>query len=322
MSKTTPMSSKPRVGISQCLTGDPVRYDGQHKRNDFLMALLSDHVTFVRFCPEVGMGMSVPRPRIQLVNHRGDIRLCAEHDETQDYTDDMQAYVDTQSETIDGIHGIILKSRSPSCGISQVEIKWGNAQTGLYGSGLFAHHLLKNWPLLPMLQETDLQQPTLRENFLVRLYVFWRWCNLFSTNLTKSAVIDFHTRHKMLLFAHNESIYRRLGTTVAEMPAVLNAQFASYYLQQLMQALEQGSNLPKQVNVMQHAAGYLHKYLSVTERARLNESIHAYRLQQVARDEPLKVFHQLLHHYPVPYLSQQYYFYPYPNDLASPTKGF
>ncbi len=204
-----------RIGVSGCLLGQQVRFDGNHKRNDYIVEKLKNHFDLVSFCPEVAIGMGVPRPPIQLVWQDEAIHARGVEQPELDVTEPLTGYFDSVREQIEPLIGYIFKQGSPSCVISGVRLH-GNESGSGSTAGLFAARPLAAFPQLPVEEEIRLSDPRLRENFLIRLFVQGRWHDLFTAGFSFNALLEFHSRHKMLLLAHDEATYRRLGRWLAE----------------------------------------------------------------------------------------------------------
>lgn len=304
-----------RMGISSCLLGQVVRYDGQHKRDDFICDKLGRYAEFLPVCPEVAIGLGVPRPPIQLRIINGTIHVQGVKDASQDVTTALHHYAVELLPQLDDISGYIFKSRSPSCGLHGVAVYDETGVVVAESGGFFASSLRQALPLLPMAEEGDLQQPLLRENFLDQLFTFHRWREFCAAGMTSQALVDFHRRHKFLLQAHDEIAYRQLGQLVGAAGVGDITERCHTYITALMQALRQPASTGGHVNVLQHIAGFLKKSLTTHEKARLAGLIEDYRHQGGTRREPLAYLQRLLQYYPDAYLAEQYYLNPYPDEL-------
>ncbi|NQD37124.1 DUF1722 domain-containing protein [Permianibacter sp. IMCC34836] len=309
-------AQKPVVGISTCLLGEPVRYDGAHKRDDYLTGVLSTHFDYRPYCPEVGIGLGVPRPPIQLINIDGAIRVRGVREPERDFTDALHQFADRQLPSQRTLSGYVLKSKSPSCGMERVKVHGAKGGLPQHSSGAYAARLLQNLPLLPVEEEGRLHDPVLRENFIVRVYAYARWQALRASHPSKADIIAFHTRHKLLLLAHNEAAYRRLGRMVAELKGPLSAHWLDAYANEFMAALKRKASRKRHTNVLQHIAGYFKRTLDAADRDELATLIDDYRLEKVPLIVPLTLLQHHLRKQPDAYLNQQLYFAPYPTELG------
>src|SRR5690554_3185475 len=261
-----------KVGISSCLVGQKVRYDGGHKASDFCQNDLNELVQFMPLCPEVGIGLPVPRPTIRLEG-LGGIDIRAVMTKTgEDITDKLRQFADTRRQSLSELSGYVLCAKSPSCGMERVRLyKAGEKENRKEGVGIFAQRLKELEPALPMEEDGRLNDPHLRENFVLRLFVYAEWKNL-PHPLTKQSLYNFHTRHKLLLLAHNQPQYRALGKRLGELEA-LDSSFAQEYIVQVMAALAEPASKANHTNVLQHVQGYFKKSLSSLEREELAQLI-------------------------------------------------
>ena len=231
-------SSKPRIGVSACLAGEPVRYDGAHKRDDYVANTLAALFDLVPICPEVGIGMPVPRPPIHLVKTDLGIRALGVDDPTLDMTDALNDYYEEILPLLHGISGYILKSESPSCGMAHVGLyDWQGDSLNAFATGIFAARLMAIRPLLPVEDEERLNKPDLRENFINRVFVYQRWQELVTGRASRDDLKLFHADHSDLLMAHDKAGYRRLSRIVAEAGKAPLVAALGDYAQELMGTL-------------------------------------------------------------------------------------
>ena len=220
MSKTESHPHTIRIGISSCLLGQEVRYDGGHKRNAYILNSLGDYFEFVPFCPEMAIGLGAPRPPMRLVKREDGVHAVGTQDPTMDNTEALRDYAFEVSGHSGDITGYILKKDSPSCGMERVRVFDKNNVPARTGSGIYAATLMECLPNMPFEEEGRLMDPVLRENFIERVFVYYRWQQMLHEGLTPAALIDFHSRHKFNLLAHDEPAYRRLGQLVADASVV------------------------------------------------------------------------------------------------------
>jgi len=303
------------VGVSSCLLGEQVRYDGGHKHNGFLTETLARYFEFVPYCPELAIGLGVPRPPIRLVSTGEGIRARGTKDPALDVTDRLAAYGARVASRSRHLCGYILKKGSPSCGMERVKVypeKGGN--TGK-GRGLYAAALMERLPSLPVEEEGRLMDPVLRENFIERVFVLHRWNTAMRQGVTPRRLVEFHTGHKFALLAHDEPSYRRLGQLVARAGAAPVRELAAEYLADLMQALARPATRRRHANVLNHLAGFFKKKLDALDRAELKEVIDRYREGLVPLVVPVTLLKHHLRRHPDPYLAGQHYLDPHPAEL-------
>jgi len=300
------------IGISSCLLGQNVRFDGGHKRDSYITGTLSEYFDFQPICPEVGIGLGTPRPTIHLVKIENEVHCVGIKDPEMDVTERLRNYAEHQKELLDGLCGYILKKDSPSCGMERVKVYVG-AQPHKDGVGIYAREMMKNHPLLPVEEEGRLGDAGLRENFIQRVYVLHRWKTMLDEGLTPAGLTKFHARHKLIIMSHED--YRDLGQLLAGVTKTNITQVAEQYILQLMTALKKVASRKNHVNVLQHIQGYLKKDLSADDKAELCEVIERYRNGYVPLIVPLTL---LKHHFrktPDPYIEESYYMSPYPHEL-------
>ena len=303
-----------RVGISACLLGEKVRYDGGHKRADFCTEVLSGYFQFVPLCPEVAIGLGVPRPTIRLVQQGSDIRVQSA-DGALDVTEPLKAYGLKKSAELTDLSGYIFCAKSPSCGMERVRL-YGDGGGSKSGVGIYAHTLMQALPLLPVEEDGRLNDPHLRENFVMRVYAYHEWQQLLASGLSRGALVAFHSRYKYLLLAHHPGAYKELGRYLGAMAQWPLEHVAERYGAGLMSALKQRASRKNHANVLQHLQGYFKKQLTPAQKAELHESIDNYRRGILPLLAPMTLLRHYLREYPNDYLQQQVYFSPYPQELA------
>lgn len=281
------------VGVSSCLLGEQVRYNGGHKRDKYVAEALSEHFQLLPFCPEVAVGLGVPRTPIRLTKtEAGATRAVAIDDPARDVSDALHRYGVEVSRTHPALSGYIFKARSPSCGMERVKV-YGRDGTRVDRSrGLYAGAIIKERPLLPVEEEGRLNDAGLRENFLERVFVYHRWQCLDAVGLTRAALVRFHSEHKFLIMAHDQDALRELGRIVAN-PEESIATTAAAYIEKLMQALSRLASRGNQANALQHLAGFLKNTIDSDARAELAGAIDGYR----SGDLPIIVPLTLLRHH-------------------------
>jgi uncharacterized protein YbgA (DUF1722 family)/uncharacterized protein YbbK (DUF523 family) len=306
------MMKKIPIGISSCLLGEQVRFDGGHKCDAYIVGTLSEYFEFHPFCPEVAIGLGIPRPTIHLVKIGNAIRCVGVKDPELDVTDRLRDVAEQQKECHAGLCGYILKKDSPSCGMERVKVYTGN-QPHRSGFGIYAQAMMSNNPLLPVEEEGRLGDPGLRENFIQRVFVLYRWHQLLAEGLSVQRLTRFHAHHKLIIMSHAD--YHGMGQLLAGLTKDNLLQIAERYILQLMSTLKTVVNRSNHVNVLQHIQGYLKKELSADDKAELCEVIERYRGGEIPLIVPLTL---LKHHFrksPDPYIEESYYMSPYPQEL-------
>lgn len=311
---TTP-SAPIRIGVSACLLGQEVRYDGGHKHNAYLTGSLARYFEFVPFCPEVSIGLGIPRAPIRLEARHDEVRAVGVRDPDLDVTDALLAYGSAVADAHRDLSGYIFKKGSPSCGLERVKIYSAKGMPAGKGRGLYARALTARLGLLPVEEEGRLMDPVLRENFIERVFVYHRWQGLMRQGLTPAALVDFHTRHKFSILAHDEQRYRELGRMVSEAGRAALDELAPRYADTLMAALSRRATRRRHTNVLMHVMGYLKRYLDSDDKAELLELIDSYRVGQVPLIVPITLLKHHLRKHPDPYIQQQYYLSPHPEEL-------
>ncbi|TAN65859.1 MAG: DUF1722 domain-containing protein [Methylobacter sp.] len=300
------------IGISSCLLGQNVRYDGGHRLDAYITGTLSEYFEFHAFCPEMGIGLGAPRPTLRLVKIDNAVHCVGIKDPDWNVTEPLLNYAKQQNRLHADLCGYILKKSSPSCGMERVKV-YTNNQPHADGTGIYAAEMMRLNPLLPVEEEGRLGSPELRENFIQRVYVLYRWKALLAEGLTASSLTKFHARHKLIIMSHDD--YRDLGRLLSELSKAELTQIAEQYILQLMNTLKKPATRKNHVNVLQHIQGYLKKALSVDDKAELCEIIEYYRNGYVPLIVPLTL---LKHHFrksPDPYIEESYYMSPYPQEL-------
>jgi uncharacterized protein YbgA (DUF1722 family)/uncharacterized protein YbbK (DUF523 family) len=305
-----------RIGISSCLLGHEVRYDGGHKRDALVTGSLSRFMTFVPVCPEVEVGMPVPRPPIRLVRRRGGIRLVDPKNGV-DHTAAMRAWSERRVRELEelDLSGYVLKRSSPSCGMERVKVHSENGPPARDGVGVFAQELLRRMPLLPVEEEGRLSDARLRENFVERVFAYRRLRSLFAGRWTVADLVRFHTAEKLLLLSHEPSSYAVLGRLVAGAKRLPRAEVASRYGEIYMRTLHVPATKGKNCNVLQHMAGHLKDRLDPGEKQELHDTIADYRAGLVPLVVPLTLLRHHVRKLGARYLEGQAYLEPHPKEL-------
>ena len=309
------MTARIRLGISSCLLGQEVRYDGGHKHNGYITESLGQFFEFVPFCPEVAIGLGVPRPPIRLVKGVDGTRARGIKNPTLDVTDRLAEYAAKVAPKLRGVSGYILKKGSPSCGMERVKVYGRQGVSVSAGAGIYAGALMELLPELPFEEEGRLMDPVLRENFIERVFVYHRWQQLAGQRLTARRLVEFHTRHKFIVLAHDEKRYRELGRLVATADRRGIAAIGQDYITLLMQALRKPATRTRHSNVLQHLFGFFKNNLDAGDKRELLALIDSYRRGHVPLVVPITLIRHYLRRFPEPYVSAQYYLAPHPDEL-------
>ena len=308
---------KIRVGISACLLGEKVRFDSGHKHDRYLTDTLGQFFSFVPVCPEIEVGMGVPR---ETVNLQGSVESPSMigTKSGKDWTEQMRTFSRKRTEQLEKyrLRGYILKKDSPSCGMERVKLYPGPKSTPeRKARGLYADALIRRYPLLPVEEEGRLHDIKIRENFIVRVFAYDRVQNLFENGYQRKDVMEFHTVHKYLLLAHSPKHYSQLGKIVAAIKEYKAEEFAKIYSEMFMDALGFKSTVAKNVNVMQHIMGFLKKHLDAEDRKYILNIIEDYRNELVPLIVPITLIKQFIDKYQIDYIRNQYYLNPHPREL-------
>jgi uncharacterized protein YbgA (DUF1722 family)/uncharacterized protein YbbK (DUF523 family) len=307
----------PKVGVSACLLGHQVRYDGGHKRDAFIVGPLSEYLDYIPLCPEAAIGLGIPRPTIRLMGEIERPRLVGSSDPTLDVTEKMESYAKRQVDELADLCGFILKKGSPSCGMERVKVfNAAGTRAERKGSGLFARILMQRRPLLPVEEEGRLNDALLRENFINRIFVLHRWQGLMREGLSAARLIEFHTTHKYLVMAHSQAAYQRLGRLLANLSRRDLTDIADRYIAELMHALRRRVSRKRHVNVLQHIMGYLKREIDRGDKAELIDSIESYRRGETPLVVPVTLLRHYFRRHPDPYMEKQLYLRPYPDKLG------
>ncbi len=311
----TPGNDRITLGISSCLLGDAVRFDGGHKLDNYITGTLGEYFDFIPVCPEVAIGLPVPRPPIRLVRQADGIHVVGVKDPSVDVTDKLHDYGRSMSRQLGGISGFIFKRASPSCGMERVKVYVPDGRAIDKASGAFAEELMKAQPLLPVEEEGRLGDPGLRENFIMRVFVYHRWQQLLKSRLSVKKLIDFHSDHKYLVLAHNQAAYKRMGQLLANAGKENLSALAKSYIEELMGALRRPATRKQHTNVLQHLLGYLKKQLDNADKAEMMEVIEQYRQGFVPLIVPITLLKHHFRRHPHEYIERQVYLTPHPSEL-------
>jgi uncharacterized protein YbgA (DUF1722 family)/uncharacterized protein YbbK (DUF523 family) len=312
---THPSADRIPIGVSSCLLGEPVRHDGGHKRNDYILETLGRYFDLQPFCPEVAAGLGVPRPPVRLVQTAAGVRARGVHDPELDVTERLRDAAAARRGWHAGLCGYLLKKDSPSCGMAGVRrYAEGRDQPTGDGVGLYAERLMADFPLLPVEEEERLMDPGLRESFVRRVHVLWRWRQATAGGLSARVLTGFHARHKLILMSHDQDRARELGRLAAAGGDL--AASAVAYIRGVMEILKKPATRGNHAKVLQHIQGYLKRELDADDRAELVEVIEAYRLGRVPLIVPITLLRHHFRRAPDPFIANSWYLDPHPGELA------
>ncbi|MHA6494066.1 YbgA family protein [Pseudomonas borbori] len=310
-------SPKPKLGISACLLGAEVRFNGGHKESRLCSRTLSDYFDFVPFCPEVAIGMGIPREPIRLVGAPETPRAVGSVRPELDVTAPLAAYGEKVAGETDDLCGYIFMQQSPSCGLERVKVyQEGGRPSEHKGRGIFAQAFCARRPDLPVEEDGRLNDPILRENFITRVFAYAEWQQLLRAGLTRKALLDFHARHKYLLMATDPLQYKALGQLLGNLTQHDLNELAPRYFSALMAALKKCATRRTHSNVLQHLSGYFKQALSSEEKQEMQQLISQYRHGVVPLVVPLTLLKHHLRRNPHSYVAQQVYLQPHPENLS------
>ena len=311
------MENKIKIGVSSCLVGEKVRWNGDHKQNHFVREVLSDYFNYVSVCPEMEVGMGVPRETVALYGDLNKSRMISKKTQT-DWTKPMEFYIKNRisSLTHDDLCGYIFKSKSPSCGLGRVPVyaEFGSNRVR-HGAGVFAKAFINKFPLVPTEDEGRLNDPMIRENFIVKVFSFSRLKDLFQKNFSIGKLVRFHTQQKFLLLAHSRKYYDELGHLVAKpkslSPDILMEKYGNIF----MKALSFKATQKKNTDVLLHMMGFFKKVLSKVEKEDILTTIQDYRKGLLPLIVPVTLIRHQVHKHNIEYLKDQAYLNPHPKEL-------
>ncbi len=305
-----------KIGISSCLLGNEVRWNAGHKKDKYLTNILGQFVDYVPVRPEVEAGFGIPRETFRLVGDPERPRLITFKSKV-DHTDRMLAWAKKRLKGLENedLCGFIFKSDSPSSGMIRVKVYNEKGMPHKVGVGIFARAFMEHFPLIPVEDDGRLNDPMIRENFILQIFTMKRWRDNLARRRSMGSLVDFHTRNKLLILSHSQKHYRSMGKLVAEGKKMPIKELYDQYQQLLMEALKLKSTIRKNGNVLQHLMGYFKKQLTPDEKQELLEIFEQYRNQLVPLIVPITLINHFVRKYDQPYLKQQTYLNPHPMEL-------
>lgn len=311
------MTASPiRLGISRCLLGDEVRFDGGHKQDHFLTDVLGRYVEWVSVCPEVEAGLGIPREAMRLVGNPRQPRLITITSQ-QDHTAAMETMIEERLDALNKLNlsGFVFKRGSPSCGVERVRVYTPQGMPSHSGAGVFAKAFRDAFPLIPVEEEGRLCNSALRENFIERVFCYRRLQDLLQNGLNRQELIRFHTIHKYLLLSHSPQHYKTMGQLVAQAERYRPKDLTVKYADLFMKTLAVRTTVRKHVNVLQHIVGHFKKRMSPHEKAELLGVINDYHQGLTPLIVPLTLLKHYVQVFDVSYIRDQVYLHPHPKEL-------
>ena len=306
------------VGVSSCLLGEAVRYDGGHKHDRYVTGVLGRYFEYVAWCPEALAGLGVPRPPIRLAGDPDNPRAVRVADASADVTDALLAVARTATPAMGALRGYIFKRGSPSCGTERVKVYGAPGKSPRMGRGVFARAVMQAHPLLPCEEEGRLNDASLRESFVERVFARDRWLRAMAPGCTPGRLVAFHTRHKLLLLSHSEVHYRAAGRLVADAGRRDRDRdrIAREYLSTFMEGMRRRATRRRHTNVLQHLAGFLKRSIDAGDRRALADIIEEYRNGTVPLVVPIRFLRHHFRRAPNRYAEMQHYLEPCPDELG------
>ncbi|MDZ7269267.1 MAG: DUF1722 domain-containing protein [candidate division KSB1 bacterium] len=313
---TATTTEKIRLGISSCLLGQNVRFDGGHKKDHYITTTLAQFFEWVPVCPEMEIGLGAPRESLHLIGKPEAPRLVTTKT-GRDYTETMLAYARAKVAQLEKLelHGYLLKKDSPTCGMERVKVYDDNHVPTKTGTGLFARVLLEKMTLLPVEEEGRLNDPRLRENFIVRVFCHYRWRQLQQRPLRRHALVRFHAQHKYLIMAHSPKHLVELGRLVAGAKSLPPGELSARYAELFFAALRRPASSKKHANVLYHLSGYLKKLLDERDKQELQAAIADYQAGLLPLIVPITLLRHYVRKFTLEYLQEQIYLNPHPKEL-------
>ena len=310
------VDGKIRIGISSCLLGNCVRYDGGHKLDHYLTDTLGQYMKYVPVCPEVECGLGTPREAMRLVGSPDNPRLVTRRTGT-DHTPQMVRWAKIRVKELEKekLCGFIFKSKSPSSGMSRVKVYNDKGMPVLKGVGIFARAFTAHFPRIPVEEDGRMHDPQLRENFIERVFTLKRWRENLEKRHSMGQLIDFHTKNKLLIMAHSQKHYREMGKRVATGKSTPIKSLYGDYEALLMEALKLRTTCRKNSNVLHHLIGYFKKQLTGDEKQEILELIEQYHNGYIPLIVPITLINHYVLKYKQPYLLVQTFMNPHPLAL-------
>ena len=310
------MEERIRMGVSACLLGQQVRYDGGHKHDRYITDILGEYLEFVPVCPEVEAGFPIPRETFRLVGDPENPRLVTTRGRV-DHTERMNAWAEKRVRELEkeDLCGFIFKKDSPNSGLMRVKVYNDKGMAEKNGVGLFARAFTRHFPLVPVEEEGRLNDAKLRETFIEQIFTLKRWRKMRTKGRSMKNLVDFHTRHKLLVLSHSPAHAKRMGKLVAEGKQMPIGEVYAQYEGLLIETLRMKTTVKKNMNVLEHILGYFKEQLSADEKQEVLEIFDRYRREFLPLIVPVTLLNHYVRKYDQPYLKQQVYLNPHPVAL-------
>jgi uncharacterized protein YbgA (DUF1722 family)/uncharacterized protein YbbK (DUF523 family) len=311
------MKNTIKIGVSSCLIGEKVRWNGDHKQDRYVREILGNYFEYISMCPEMEVGMGVPRETVALYGNLEDPKMISKKTKT-DWTERMASYIKDQMKTLthENLCGFIFKSKSPSCGIARIPVfSETDRSKARHGAGMFANAFLKKFPLIPIEDEGRLNDAKFRENFIIRVFSFNRLQKLMDKDFSRGALVDFHTKHKFLMLAHSRKHYTALGSLVANSKSLKYEEIKVQYSKLFMEGLTYKSTPKKNTDVLLHMMGFLKKVLTKGEKEDILTTFEDYRKELLPLIVPVTLIRHQVKKHNIEYLKDQIYLNPHPKEL-------
>ena len=307
---------KIKIGISSCLLGEKVRYDGGHRLDRYITDTLGHYFEWFPVCPEVEYGLPVPRESMHLIGDTASPRLVTVRTGV-DHTEGMKKWAEDKLRQLEkeDLCGFIFKSKSPSSGIGGIKVYTSSGMPNNKGTGIFGGAFMHYFPLIPVIDDGRLHNPNLRENFIEQVLIYKRWNTFIKNGLKIKDLIVFHTNLKLLIFSHSPKHYSTLGKLVAQAKKYKPDVLYSEYIRILMEGLRLPATIKKNTNVLLHIAGYFKKQLSSEDKRELLEVIDQYHKGYIPLIVPIVLINHYVRKFDEPYLKMQFYLNPHPVEL-------
>jgi len=303
-----------KVGVSSCLLGENVRFDSGHKKNQYIVNVLAQYFNFVSFCPEIDIGLGIPRETIRLIEVDDAVKCVGSKTIDLDVTEKLTDSAQRQKLWHSQLSGYILKKDSPSCGMERVRVYKGSMPERK-GTGIYAKQLIKNFPHLPIEEEGRLADPIIRENFIQRVFIYQRWKELTDDMTSWNSVYEFHAQHKYIFMSHCPEKAKSLGRWLADTHSHDLLELSAQYLEKMMEILCIKATKKNHVNTLQHIQGYLKKHISAKHKQEMVEVIEQYRLGFLPLIVPITLLKHHFNDHPNDYINESFYLKPHPSEL-------
>ncbi|MFC7001926.1 YbgA family protein [Pseudobowmanella zhangzhouensis] len=307
-------ANKPIIGISACVAGQEVRYNASHKRSKYCMDTLSAYFRYRPFCPEVAIGLPVPRPAIRIVERDNQLTLVETHEPKDDHAPAIEAYAAKVAVSMRDASGFIFMQKSPTCGLGSAKvygIKGGPLRSD---DGLFVRALRKHLPLLPITEAGRLNDAKLREHFFAQVYAYHEWQTEIMPNLSVRQLTDFHYRYKMTLRAHDQVILRQLGKLLADPHNVSLEELAQRYIEDFMRALSKVIGVKHHAYAMTRMVHYMKRWMTTDERQYADQLIEQYKQGSIPLVAPMSTLRFFMQKYQC--AKRLAVWEPYPQELG------